>query len=299
MRNLHAEITRRIVEQLETGVAPWRKPWSAKASQAGGASIFPRNAVSGRPYSGVNVLLLWAKADDHGYSDGRWLTFKQAKELGGSVRGGEKGTEVVYLNFVERDDRRDPDKTVRIPFLKSYWVFNVAQCDNLSRLDETRPVGRPVARYERDQTVDEFVRSTGARVRRGEPRPYYQPLGDFVAMPAFDAFETGHAYYSTLFHELGHWTGAEHRLNRTFGKRFGDREYAAEELVAELSSAFVCAEFGIDNNGQDAAYLATWLPTLLEFLNHHETALVGAAGAAGKAVEFMRSLAMAELAQAA
>jgi len=299
MRNLHSEITARIVAQLKAGAAPWRKPWSTKTAIGadGRAILMPRNAVTDRAYSGINILLLWGKMDDCGFSDGRFLTFKQAKELGGSVRKGEKGTEVVYVNFVERESRDNPAETVRIPFLKSYYVFNVAQCDGLpEKITGAGNVGEraPVSHNERDAAIDAFVTSTGATIQHGEPRAFYQPAGDFVNMPILASFTSSHAYYAVLFHELGHWTGAAHRLNRTFGKRFGDRAYAAEELVAELTSAFVCAEFGIDNDGQDAAYLATWLPKLAEFLTDHVGAIVTAAAAASKAVEFMRHQAIAE-----
>ena len=249
------------------------------------STLIPRNAVTGRPCSGVNILLLWGKTDDGGYADARFLTFKQAKELGGSARKGEKGTEVVYMRFIEREDVSAPDKIKRIPMLRSFWVFNVAQCDlPEGALDKPLNDRRPVKRNERDATIEEFIAATGARFRHGEPRAFYTTGGDFVNMPAFDAFDSGHAYYATAFHDLGHWTGAPHPLNRTFGKRFGDRAYAAEELVAELTSAFICAEFGIDNDGQDAAYIAT----SVKFLTDHEQAIVAAASAASKAVEFMR-----------
>jgi antirestriction protein ArdC len=129
----------------------------------------------------------------------------------------------------------------------------------------------------------------GADLRHGEARAYYQPAGDFVNMPAFESFTNASRYYGVAFHELTHWTGAEKRLNRTFGKRFGDRAYSAEELVAELGSAFLCAEFGFDNDGQDAAYIATWI----QFLEEHDKAIVAAAAAASRAVEYMRGLAIA------
>ena len=293
MKDLHKTVTERIVAQLQAGVVPWRRPWSQRVASNGAGILMPRNAVTGRTYSGINILLLWGRMDDGQFTDSRFLTFKQAKELGGSVRKGEKGCEVIYVNFVERDDRANPDKTVRIPFLKSYYVFNVSQCDGLPEkiTGAVNPIDRPpVKRNERDATIEDFVASTRARVQHGEPRAYYTTAGDYVNMPVFDSFESAHRYYGVLFHELGHWTGAGHRLNRTFGKRFGDRAYAAEELVAELSSAFVCAEFGIDNDGQDAAYLATWLKALTD----HPSLMVTAASAASKAVEFMRGLAMAE-----
>lgn len=292
MRNLHKEITDRILVSLKAGALPWRKPWSGGIDV--GAITMPRNAVTARQYSGINVLLLWSKADSCGYSDPRWLTFKQALELGGNVRKGEKGTEIVFVSKVARDDKRNPGETVFIPFLKSYWIFNVAQCEKLEKLGiltNERPAN--VSRNERDATIDEFVASTGADVRHGEPKAYYRPIGDFVNMPALASFESAHAYYATLFHELAHWTGAEKRLNRTKGKRFGDREYAYEELVAELASAFVCAEFGIDNHEQNAAYLASWLRGLTELLEANDRAIVSAAADASRAVEFMRGLAEA------
>jgi antirestriction protein ArdC len=194
---------------------------------------------------------------------------------------------------VERDDRQNPDKTVRIPFLKSYYVFNVSQCDGLPEkiTGGENPIDRPPVKLnERDATIEDFIASTRATITHGEPRAFYRPIGDYVNMPVFASFTSSHRYYATLFHELGHWTGAEKRLNRTFGKRFGDRAYAAEELVAELASAFICAEFGVDNDGQDAAYIATWLKALTD----HPSLMVTAASAASKAVEFMRGLALAD-----
>lgn len=307
MRNLHKDVTDRILAQLDKGALPWRKPWSTRpAIGADGASILmPRNAITGRAYSGINILLLWGRMDDGEFTDSRFLTFKQAKELGGSVRKGEKGCEIIFVSFLERDDKRNPDKTARIPFLKSYHVFNVSQCDGLPEkiTGAANIIDRPaIKRNERDATIDEFIASTRARITHGEPRAFYRPgpafspFADLVNMPVFDTFESSDRYYATLFHELGHWTGAEHRLNRTFGKRFGDRAYAAEELVAELTSAFACAEFGIDNDGQDTAYLATWLR---ELLTQHDKAIVTAAAAASKAIEHMRGLASAESFEAA
>lgn len=299
MRNLHKEITDRILVSLKAGALPWRKPWSAGGIDVG-AITMPRNGATNRQYSGINVLLLWSKADSCGYSDPRWLTFKQALELGGNVRKGEKGTEIVFVSKVAREDKRNPGETVFIPFLKSYWVFNVAQCENLAKLGAISERPANVSRNERDATIDEFVSATGADVRHGEPKAYYRheqavngrELGDYVNMPALASFESAHAYYATLFHELAHWTGAEKRLNRTKGKKFGDRAYAYEELVAELASAFVCAEFGIDNHEQNAAYLASWLDGLTSLLEANDRAIVSAAAEASKAVEFMRGLAM-------
>src|SRR5215469_2753045 len=188
MRNLHKEITDKILVSLKAGALPWRKPWSGGVDV--GAITMPRNAVTARQYSGINVLLLWSKADQCGYSDPRWLTFKQALELGGNVRKGEKGTEIVFVSKVAREDKRNPGETVFIPFLKSYWVFNVAQCDNLAKLGTINERPANVSRNERDATIDEFVLSTGADVRHVESSAFYRPIGDFVNMPALASFES-------------------------------------------------------------------------------------------------------------
>ena len=284
MRNLHKEITDRIVARLRAGVVPWRQPWSGK-----GFGVMPRNAVTGRAYSGANVILLWSRAQESAYANPLWLTFKQALELGGNVRKGEKGETVIYVSKVIRTDDATGEKRA-IPFLKAYTVFNVAQCDNLpSKIVDPNGAQRVTNPNARDEIADAFMSATGAEIRHGEARAYYRPAGDYVNMPAFETFTNASRYYGVAFHELGHWTGAEKRLNRTFGKRFGDQAYSAEELVAELTSAFLCAEFQFDNDGQDAAYIATWI----KFLTDHDKAIVAAAAAASRAVEYMRERASA------
>lgn len=279
MRNLHKEITDRILEQLKAGVVPWRQPWSGQ-----GAGGMPRNAITGRAYSGVNVVLLWSEAQDKGYKSPRWLTYKQASEAGGQVRKGEHGVGIVFVSHFEAE--RDGE-TRRVPFLKSYVVFNVAQCDGLEASEEAR---RVVNQDARDELADAFIAATGCDVRHGEARAYYRPAGDFVMMPDFESFKNAARYYGVCFHELTHWTGAKARLDRQIANRFGDEGYSAEELVAELGSAFCCAEFGFDSEGADAAYIAHWI----KFLESHEKALVMASAAASKAVEFMRGQAMAD-----
>jgi antirestriction protein ArdC len=278
--NPQKEITDRILAQLRAGVVPWKQPWSGKT---GGS--FPRNAITGRAYSGANVLTLWGRD----YPTPLWATYKQIAEVGGQVRKGEKSTAIIYLStFVKKDKATGEDK--RLGFLKTYNVFNVAQADNIP---EKYLVGQePVIRNldGRIDLVEEFIRSTKADIRHGGGRAFFTTNGDYIQLPEFETFKSADAYYATTTHELGHWTGHETRLNRTFGKRFGDDTYSAEELVAELTSAFVCSEFGIDNEGQDAAYIAHWI----KFLGEHENAIVSAASAASKATEFLRGLALAE-----
>lgn len=281
-RNLHAEITNRIVALLDAGTIPWRKPWSDYNT---GFGAMPRNAVTRRAYSGANVVLLWATAQEQGYESPRWLTYKQATEAGGNVRKGEKSTTVIYTSAFEKED--DNGQAKRIAFLKAFNVFNIAQCDGLEALQEER-APRIINPHGRDELAEAFIASTGATVRHGEARAYYTTAGDYINLPMFEAFKSAPEYYSTAFHELTHWTGHETRLAREFGKRFGDHSYAAEELVAELGSAFVCAEFGFDNDTMDnsAAYIASWKKRLTE----NERLFVAAASHASKAVEYMRGL---------
>ena len=165
MRDLHKEITARIVARLRNGVVPWRQPWSSK-----GFGVMPRNALTQRAYSGANVLLLWSRAQESDYSAPLWLTFKQALELGGNVRKGEKGETVIYVSKVIRTDEKTGEKRA-IPFLKAYTVFNVAQCDNLpSKIVDPNAAERVINPNARDELADAFIASTGADYRHGEPR---------------------------------------------------------------------------------------------------------------------------------
>lgn len=289
-RNLQAEISVRILAHLKSGVIPWRKPWSGKA----GAGGMPRNAVTGRAYSGCNVVLLWMTADECGYAESKWLTFQQAISAGGSVRKGEKGTTVIYVSTFEREDAAS-GKMARIPFLKAFTVFNIAQCDGLD-LGAPAPIAIK-SEHERDELTEAFLLATGAKFTFGESRAYYRPASDSINIPHLSTFESSQAYYSVNFHELTHWTGAESRLNRTFGKRFGDVAYSAEELVAELGAAFLCAEFGYDNDviENQSAYIAHWI----KLLENHEAMFTAAASGASKAVEYMRGVALADEALAA
>ena len=280
-RNLHKEITDRILSALDRGVIPWRKPWHDYGSGA-----MPRNAISGRAYSGVNVPLLWIARDEAGYNTSRWLTYKQAEEAGGNVRKGEKGNLVVYVGAMEKEN--DEGKKEKIAFLKSFTVFNLSQCDGLDHLDDTTPPA--INPGERNVMAESFLVASGAHITHGEARAYFSTKQDRINLPLFESFTGSAEYYSTAFHELTHWTGHESRLNRTFGKRFGDASYSAEELVAELGSAFLCAEFGFDNETLDnsAAYIGHWR----DVLKANDRLFAAAAAAASKATDYLRDLAL-------
>lgn len=280
------EVTARILDQLRAGVCPWKQPWTG-----GGSRLMPRNAITGRGYSGVNVLLLWIRAQEGGYAGSQWLTFKQALDAGGHVRKGEKGVRVVFVSTFEKETQDGPE---RVPFLKAFTVFNVAQCDGLSLTVDAPRV--PMHQDARDADAEAFLVSTGAVIRHGEGRAYYRPATDSIMLPDFETFTTAGAYYATALHELGHWTGAPQRLDRQLGKKFGDDAYAAEELIAELTSAFCLAELAIDHApGADAAYIAHWV----KFLTDHQTAILTASSQASKALHYLRDLAARDMTAAA
>lgn len=290
--DIYKQVTDKILAQLENGTAPWVKPWSAQAFKGG---AFAHNAVSKRQYSSVNVVLLWMARDENGYSANRWLTFKQAKEAGGTVRKGEKGTMVVFVSHMEREDEKTGE-TVRIPFLKRYTVFNVEQCDGLAERVTGESLPMPVNKGERAELADQFIDATGADfTEQGGDRAYYSPSNYAVRMPRFEQFRSTDHFYATAFHELSHWTGHKTRLNRDFSGRFGSRSYAAEELVAELSAAFLCAEFGFDGDLRHAAYIKSWI----SLLKDDSRAFITAASKAQQAADHLRHLALQEEKQAA
>lgn len=281
-RDLYQHVTDRIVAKLESGVTPWIKGWNA-------GTAIPMNAVSNRPYSGINVLLFWLAADK-GYARPRYVTFNQAKEAGGTVRAGEHGDKVYYFKQLEIEDKATGEEKT-IPMLREYTVFNVDQCDGLPdriRFGEEMGLGNP---DKREELADQFIQSTGADFREGTGKPCYIPSRDFITVPAFADFHSQPEYYAAAFHELTHWTGHKSRLDRDLKSRFGDAGYAAEELIAELGAAFLCAEFGFDNaHDNQAAYLAGWLKLLKE----DKRAIFTAASKAQKAADYLRGLAVAE-----
>ena len=286
-RDLYAEVTDRIVAELERGAAPWIKPWSATP----GANV-PCNAATNRPYSGCNVILLWMAANT-GYPTPRYLTFKQALELGGNVRKGEHGTKVYFVKQLAVADKRETAEdgdTRLIPMMREYTVFNVAQCENLP--ERVMTLGKVKIRNpdERDATIDEFMTASSATVREGVGEAYYRPGDDFISLPRFEAFKSAATFYATAFHELGHWTGHKSRLDRDLRSRFGERAYAAEELVAELCAAFLCAEFSLDGDLRHAGYIESWIG----LLKTDSRAFFTACSKAQAAADYLRALAIQE-----
>ncbi len=286
--DIYSRITDQIIEALEQGVKPWTQPWNA-AHAAGHVSRPLRH--NGQPYGGINVLTLWASAMSANFSAPIWMTFRQATELGGHVRKGEKGSPVVYANTItkaETDEATGHDVERTIPFLKAYTVFNVEQIDELP--GHFYAVAEPARNPdERIADAESFIAATRADIRHGGDSAYYSPTLDYIQMPAFDAFRDAQSYYATLAHETCHWTRHPTRLDRDFGrKRFGDDGYAREELVAELGAAFLCADLGLAlaDRADHAAYIGHWLAVLKE----DKRAIFAAAAHAQRAADYLHGL---------
>lgn len=278
--DIHQHITTQIVTAIEQGAGDFQLPW-----HQGGQVSRPTNISSKRAYRGVNILALWAASHACGYSSGVWGTYRQWAEAGAQVRKGEKSSYVVFYKELEfaQDDGTDPETRL---FARATPVFAAEQVDGLPSV----PVSdRP--EIERIATVEAFVAATGAVISHGGDRAYYRPSTDSIQIPCASDFvgtatsTAQESYYSTLLHELTHWSAPEQRCNRTFGKRFGDDAYAVEELVAELGAAFLCADLGItlEPRLDHAQYLTSWLSVL----KADKKAIFTAASAASKAADYL------------
>ncbi len=286
--NVYDRVTAEIIADLEQGVMPWQRPW------VGGAGPVTRpRRHTGEPYNGANVLLLWMRACKQGYRNPTWMTFKQAIEYGANVRKGEKSAYVVYASSAsktETDARTGEDIERQISFLRGYHVFNVEQIDGLPEKFLPKPEPQPSAlpAVGRLENVDHYIKNTGAEVRHGGCEAYYVENSDYIQMPFIDAFKDAESYYATLAHETTHWTAHNSRLDRKFGSVvYGDEGYAKEELVAEIGSAFLCADLGITPEVREdhAAYIADWL----EALKNDKKLIFTASAHASRAVEFLKS----------
>lgn len=280
-KDVYSIITEKIIQQLEHGTVPWRKPW-----HDGG---IPTNLISKRPYRGINLMLL-AMA---GYEHNLFLTSKQLKELGGSIKPEEKPHLVVYWNYVDKknidstdtDDAREDTKSNKKAMLRYYTVFNVAQCDGIPEklIPKIPHISHP------ESTCKLIVNGmpNKPRIQHKEQRAYYDPLKDYVNMPKQTSFTSDEAYYSTLFHELVHSTGHHSRLHRQGlidMAEFGSTPYSHEELVAEIGSCYLQSHAGIRGEfEQSVAYIQGWLKVLKE----DRKCIFSASTAAQKAVDYI------------
>lgn len=279
MSTTYKEITEQIIAAIEDGASgkDWRMPWHV----AGGG--MPVNVASKKPYRGINTLSLWCAAKDRGYASSEWGTLRQWNAEGGRVRKGERSSLVVFWKPIEggSDAGEDGDETSTKRFaLRVFYAFNRDQIDGLD-------VPAPVVAPRDPMAADRLVNAAGVNVRFGGGRAFYDMRADRVTMPIAAAFESVEAFQSTLLHEAAHWTGHESRLNREFGKRFGDKAYAFEELVAELSAAFLCADLGIASKPRldHAQYVESWLSVL----KGDNRAIFTASAAASRAAEYLTS----------
>jgi antirestriction protein ArdC len=286
--DIKQHVTDTIIAQIEAGTPPWRKPWTGDAS---GACLPLRH--NGDPYQGINILMLWATAHLRGYNSARWMTFKQARELGGCVKKGEKAAKSVFYGSIEReteDVAQGEDAKRRIHFAKTNNVFNADQIDGLPEDYYIRPEPPRDLGTEADAELEAFFARTGAQITTTEePRAYYNPAKDHIHMPPIATFYNAAGYYGTLAHELIHWTGHDRRLERI--KTFADRKaYAFEELVAEIGACFIGVQLGVEPQfDQSAAYVEGWL----EALKSDTNMIFKAAAEAQKAVDFIKAAAEA------
>lgn len=279
MNDLYQKVTDRIIAALEQGTPPWICPWTDRTA-------LPSNLATGKPYRGINVLMLASEAVSQGYEDSRWVTLKQANELGARVRKGEHGTSIVFFRFKEAEEIADGDPEPKrvVPMLRSYIVFNTGQLDFLPERFELRapPAWQPIGEAE------EVLRYSGAVIRHGGNRAFYSPGEDIIQLPPPDWFPAADDYYAVALHELTHWTGHPSRLCRPLGRRHGIDAYAFEELIAEMGAAFLCAHCGLPARLEHASYIDHWL----DALRRDKRLIFVAAGAAQKAADYALGVAM-------
>ena len=297
--DVYEAITNQIITAIESGAGQVQLPWHRKGS----AIYRPINIASGKAYRGVNTVALWAAADMLSFGQGIWGTYRQWQERGAQVRKGEKSSLVIFYKELESgqaDQSPDDDGAGNRRFMaRASRVFNIAQVDGYTMPD----VDESADRIDPCDAAEAFITSTGAKISVSGDSAYYRPSTDTITMPdrhRFIGTETSSAtegWYSTLLHELTHWSGASHRLDRTFGKRFGDDAYAMEEMVAELGAAFLCGDLGItaEPRPDHAAYIDNWL----RILKSDRKAIFTAASAANKAAEYLASLSTNERREAA
>ncbi|MGL6316644.1 ArdC family protein [Vibrio sp. WXL103] len=250
--DFYQEITNAVIEALKAGVKPWKCPWDRT-----NASGLPVNASTHNHYNGMNIMLLWMSAAMRGFSSEFWLTFKQAKALKGQVRKGEKGTKIFYYQMVEKKGATD-EKDV-YPMLKTYTVFNLDQVDGIDFDSSTTEQPRTILQ---DEEIERFIADTHADIVYGGQKAFYRPSTDSIVLPARERFHSQADMYATAMHELVHWTGHKSRLERDLKGQFGTKDYAFEELIAELGACFLMADLGLSGDVQHESYIANWLQAL-------------------------------------
>lgn len=284
--DLYTSVTTEIIRMLEAGTPPWVQPW--KDDRRKGVGMIPSNLITGRLYSGGNILLLWLTSQARGYPSMQYCTYNQVNGIGATVKKGEKASFIIFTKHVLRSDNESDEKRGGT-IVKSYPVFNLAQLEKVPE-KYLVPQEEPGEFANHEQALA-FVKGSGAKFVHGGSRACYVPTADEIHMPSFSAFQNDEAaYWGVCHHELTHWTGHSDRLGRTFGKRFGDAAYSVEELVAELGSAFICARLGFEPSFRSASYIDSWL----KVLKGDNRAVFTAASYAGQASDYLWNRAFAE-----
>ena len=285
--DIHQTITNQIIEAMEQARGTGRRLWDSQPS-------LPLNLTTGKPYQGINTLILWAAGLQHAYTSPYWLTYKQAADKGGQVRKGEHGTLCVFYKpweSTETNRETGETETVKGAVLKSFRVFNLNQIDGIEA-----PAQESRALFQAIEEAERILQASPAPIHIGGTRAYYVPSRDVIYLPPREDFVTAEAFYSVALHEMTHSTGHASRLARDFSGRFGTEAYAFEELIAEMGSAFLNADLGIIGSTlQDHAdYLAHWVAILRD----DKKAILTAAAQASKAHAFIKGL-LADQGQAA
>ncbi len=272
--DIYQEVTDSIIAALESGVSPWVCPWDRS-----GVSVMPTNHSTGVRYSGINIILLYLAAVEHGYSNNSWLTYKQAQAMEGQVMKGSQSVRCMFFKNVEGKDKETGEMT-RYPMAKGFSVFNIDQVEglNVESTDLTvREMFSPI------EAAESLLAASGAEIQEKGQRAFFAPGPDLIVLPERTRFARAEDFYATATHELTHWTGHKSRLDRNFTKRFGESSYAFEELVAEIGSAFINAELGLAGDFQHSNYINHWL----DIMKGDKRAIVTAASHASKAHQFI------------
>ncbi|EGT3576382.1 TPA: ArdC family protein [Serratia liquefaciens] len=272
--DIYQTVTDNIIAALEAGVKPWSCPWQRVSDISG----LPSNFVTGIAYSGMNIMLLWCSASKQGFGDSRWMTYKQAQAVGGQVRKGEHGTIAIFYTTLEKEN--EDGEIDHIPMLKTFNVFNIEQIDGLPLTTETV---NPEATFDPLPEAENLFRKSGANIIEKGQNAFFQPSTDEVWLPERHLFSDAANFYATGLHELVHWSGGKKRLNREMKGKFGSEDYAFEELIAELGSAFLMADLGIVGEVQHESYIASWLKAL----KNDKRFIFKAASAASKAHRYL------------
>lgn len=279
-------ITDQIIKDLEAGNLPWDKPWFNR---------IPMNASTGKSYRGINIIVLSGQRARRGYQSPAWVTFRQAQDLGGKIKKGEKGTEIVFYEIRSKETGEIDGEGNKIkdhfPLLKVYHVFNLDQTEGLDGYKE-KFHNPPVVAIEEGERI---LKSSGAAIYfDGVDQAFYSMGPDHISMPPRDSFKSTAGFYEVAFRELTHWTRHPSRLNRDFKERFGEEGKAFEELVAEIGGAFLCAHIGLPYHGNHSSYIASWLKVLKD----DKQAILHAASQAQKAVDLILGVKPSEVREA-